>query len=101
MTLVFDLLVHTDVIITIIKTTSEVGDGGRDRSGRGRHATVSATQEQTLSGRGARVYTAHRGWLGVVTGINAASTGSVLAYVQCHKLVYLTASRYRIYTWIM
>jgi len=32
----------------------------------------------TLSGRGARVYTAHRGWLGVVTGISAASTGGVL-----------------------
>ena len=42
------------------------------------HATVSASQEQTLSGTGARVYTAHRGWLGVVTGINAASTGGVL-----------------------
>jgi len=36
---------------------------------------VSATQEQTLSGRGARVYTAHRDWLGVVTGVSAASTG--------------------------
>ena len=73
------------------------------------HATVSASQEQTLSGRGARVYTctcvhdnipyrrlpkwadrriptnhkpsagmtgpegpAHRGWLGVVTGIRKA-----------------------------
>ena len=42
------------------------------------HATVSASQEQTLSSRGARVYTAHRGWVGVVTGISAASTGSVL-----------------------
>jgi len=28
--------------------------------------------------RGARVYTAHRGWLGVVTGISAASTGGFL-----------------------
>ena len=35
-------------------------------------------QEQTLSGRGAHVYTAHMGWLGVVTGISAASTGGVL-----------------------
>jgi len=43
------------------------------------HATVSASQEHTLSGRGARVYTAHRGWLGVVTGISAASTVGVLA----------------------
>jgi len=39
---------------------------------------VSASQEQTLSGIGARVYTAHRGWLGVVTGISAVSTGGVL-----------------------
>jgi len=30
----------------------------------------------TLSGTGARVYTAQRGWLGVVTGISAASTGA-------------------------
>ena len=37
-------------------------------------------QEQTLSGRGARVYTALRGWLGMVTGISAASTGGVLVY---------------------
>jgi len=34
---------------------------------------VSTSQEQTLSGRGARVYR-----LGVVTGIRAASTGGVL-----------------------
>jgi len=39
---------------------------------------MSASQEQTLSGTGALVYTAHRGWLGVVTGISAASTGGVL-----------------------
>jgi len=32
----------------------------------------------TRYGRGARVYTAHRSWLGVVTGISAASTGGVL-----------------------
>jgi len=54
-----------------------VGDGRRGRSGHGRHATVSASQEQTLSSRGARVYTAHRGRLGVVTGISAASTGEL------------------------
>ena len=40
------------------------------------HATVSASQEQTLSGTGARAYTARRGWLGVVTDISAASTGA-------------------------
>ena len=33
----------------------------------------------TCYGRGARVYTAHRGWLGVVTGISAALTGGILA----------------------
>jgi len=38
----------------------------------------SASQELTLSGTGARVYTAHRGWLGVVTGISAASTAGFL-----------------------
>jgi len=43
---------------------------------------VSASQEQTLSGTGARVYTAHRGWLGVVTGISAASTGGVLVHIK-------------------
>jgi len=31
-----------------------------------------------LSSTGARVYTAHRGRLGMVTGISAASTGGVL-----------------------
>ena len=29
-------------------------------------------------GRGARFYTAHGGWLGVVTGVSAASTGGIL-----------------------
>ena len=54
-------------------------------------ASQEQSQEQTLSGRGARVDTAHRGWLGVVTGISAASTGGVLVtlmvqveqYVRC------------------
>ena len=45
-------------IITIVKTTSlsvtEVGVAGWAWS---THATVSTSQEQTLSGRGARVYT--------------------------------------------
>ena len=57
----------------VVLTGRLAGDDGRGRSGRGR-----ASQEQTLSGTGARVYTAQRGWLGVVTGINAASTGGVL-----------------------
>ena len=43
---------------------------------------VSASQEQTLSDTGARVYTAHRGWFGVVTGISAASTGGVLVPIR-------------------
>jgi len=42
---------------------------------------VSASQEQTLSGTGARVYTAHSGWLVVVTGVSADSTGGVLVVV--------------------
>ena len=54
------------------------GDGAHGQWAWSTYATVSASQEQTLSGRGARVYTAHRGWLGVVTGISAASTGGVL-----------------------
>ena len=42
---------------------------------------MSASQDQTLSGRGARVYTVHRGWLDVVTDISAASTGGVLVFM--------------------
>jgi len=41
----------------------------------------SSSQEQTLSGTRAHVYTAHRGWLGVVMGISAASTGGLLVWV--------------------
>jgi len=48
------------------------------RAGDGWRLAWSASQEQTLSGTGARVYTTHRDWLGVVTGISAASTGGVL-----------------------
>ena len=44
---------------------------------------MSASHEQTLSGTGARVYTAHRGWLGVVTGISSSSTGDVLVSIKC------------------
>jgi len=39
----------------------------------------------TLSGTGARVYTAHRGWLGVVTGISAASTGAVQVHLKLYR----------------
>jgi len=51
--------IHNVIIIyTIIKTTNlsvtEVGVAGWARS---THAMVSASKEQTLSGRGARVYT--------------------------------------------
>ena len=42
-----------------------------------------------MSGRGAHVYTAHRGWLGVVTGIGAASTGGIL--VTLHALLMVGA----------
>jgi len=91
-------------IYTVIKTTS-VGDGRLSVVGVAgwawsTHATVSASQEHTLSGRGARVYTctcvhdnirvdvyrsrpigasllstspegpARRVWLGIVTGIH-------------------------------
>jgi len=50
------------------------GDGACGRSGRGRHTLRchAASQQQTLSGTGARVCTAHRGWLVVVTGVSAA-----------------------------
>ena len=30
-----------------------------------------------------RVYTAHRGWLGAVIGISAASIGGVLVFITC------------------
>ena len=84
-----------DLIYTIIKTTS-VGDArlsvvgmagwpvtltgwpatvGMVEVGVVAHATVSASQKQMLSGTGVHVY---MGWLGVVTGISAASTGGVL-----------------------
>jgi len=49
--------------------------------------TWSASQQQTLSGTGARVYTAHRGWLGVVTDISAASTLGFLVYLKFTKAV--------------
>ena len=58
-------------------TDGLAGDGGRGRSAWSTHATVSASLEQTLNGTGARVYTAHRAWLGVVTGISVVLTGGV------------------------
>ena len=87
------MMTDVTVIYTIIKTTTSVGEARLSVVTRvaGWPVTVgvvevgvvdtrygSDIQEQTLSGRGARVYTAHRGWLGVVTGISAASTGGVL-----------------------
>ena len=70
--------------VTVRAGLGLAGDGGRGRSGRGRHTLrCRASQEQTMSGRGARVYTAHRGWLGVVMGISAALTGGVLVINKC------------------
>jgi len=54
---------------------------------------VSASQQQTLSGRGARAYIAHRGWLGVVRGISAASTGNVLVTYVLSLSVRFVCSR--------
>jgi len=79
------LLLKPQVSVTLTHGVSVVGvagwpviltgwPAGRD----GRRWAWSASQQQTLSGAGARVYTAHRGCLGVVTGISAASTGGVL-----------------------
>jgi len=64
------------------------GDDSRGQSWRGQHTTVLASREQTLSGRGARFYTAHRGWLGVVTGISAASIGGVLVIYDLHEFIH-------------
>jgi len=53
------------VTVTVRAGLGLAGDGGRGRSGRGRHTLrCRASQEQTLSGRGARVYTAHRAGCG-------------------------------------
>ena len=49
---------------------------------------VVDSQEQTLSGRGAHDYTAHMGWLGVVTGISAASIGGVLVIYDLHEFIH-------------
>ena len=43
----------------------------------------------TLSGTGARVYAAHRGWLGVVTGISVASTGGILVGTEHRTTAYV------------
>jgi len=48
-----------------------------------------ANRSLTGPGPGARVYTAHRGWLGMVTGISAASTGNVLVYTNQHHCLHL------------
>jgi len=62
------------------------------------HVTVSASQEQTLSGRGARVSSARRGWLGVVTDINAASTGVVLVAVIIRRKQVIARSTGTVHT---
>jgi len=75
------LLLKPQVSVTVTQGVSVVGVAGWPviltgwPAGRWRWA-VSASQEQTLSGTDARVYTAHRDWLGVVTAISAASTGA-------------------------
>ena len=46
---------------------------------------MSASQEQTLSGRGVRVYTAHMGWMGMVMGISSASTGRSSTVKLCYN----------------
>jgi len=48
--------------------------------------TCDGGRGQTLSGTGARVYTAHRGWLGVAAGISAASTGGVQVQYNGHMV---------------
>ena len=52
----------------IVGDASSVGDALIGDGGRGRHTLrcQPASQKQTLSGTGVRVYTAHSGWLGVV-----------------------------------
>jgi len=76
------------LIITIVKTTSEVGDGDGTSDWlavTGWLVTVCVVEVgvvDTRYGRGARVYTAHRGWLGLVTGISAAATEDVLVYLK-------------------
>jgi len=68
------LLLKSQVSVTVTQGVSVVGVAGRAviltgwPAGRWRWAW-SASQEQTLSGTGARIYTAHRCWLGVVTGM--------------------------------
>jgi len=48
-----------------------------------------------LSGISAHVYTAHRGWLGVVTGISAASTGGILVIIECRFPKQICIAKYR------
>jgi len=72
------------MIITIIKTTSEFGDGDgeRGRSGRGLHALRSMPGPKEP---------AHRGWLGVVTGIRLIqiSTGGFLVFINPRQRRYV------------
>jgi len=57
------------------------GDGGRGQSGRGQPARSRRWTAQV------RVFTLHTGWLGVVTGISAASTGGFLVKNETHGYV--------------
>jgi len=53
----------------------------------------SGSQQQVLSSTGARVYTAHRGWMGVVTGVSAASTeGDLLNNEKCDQVHLVSSS---------
>jgi len=71
------LLLKSQVCVTVTQGVSVVGVDGWPMILTGWLAerwAWSVSQQQTLSGTAARVCTAHRSWLGVVTGISAAST---------------------------
>jgi len=72
------LLLKPQVSVTVTQGVSVVGVAVWLLTGWPVTVGVSASQQQTLSGRGALVYITHRSWLGVVTGISASSTGGVL-----------------------
>jgi len=86
------LLLKPQVFVTVTHGVSVVGMAGWLVILTGWPVTVGVVDtryrvsqpEQTLSGRGARVYTAHRGWLGMMTGISAASTGGFLICYVVH-----------------
>jgi len=83
------LLLKSQVCVTVAHGVSVVGVAGWPVILTGWPAgrwAWSVSQQQTLSGTGARVSTAHRGWLGVMTGISAASTGGVLVRYQIQNV---------------